>query len=110
MVPFFEKMKQLLGIYMKGNPAVRMMRQYRRKFIEILPLLAYIDDKPIFEIERLGVEAFLRGGKEEELKVRTEYAAKQNSWQKEACDRGKQIETEAKAERKKQFKRMMEDI
>ena len=62
------------------------------------------------KIQALGVEAFNRGGKEEELKVREEYARQQNAWQKESAARGMKIEQEAKKERKKQFARMMDEI
>jgi hypothetical protein len=41
-----------------------------------MPSLYYLDEKPIFEEERLCAEAFHRGGKEEELQVKLAFEEK----------------------------------
>ena len=76
IIPFFEGIPHLLGLLMKGNPAVRKMKTYRRGLLISLPKLTYLDDKPVFEVERLGIDAFLRGGVDEEKRVRQEHAKK----------------------------------
>lgn len=76
ILPFFADMKDLLCLYIKGNPAMRKVSQFRKNMILNMPKLYYLDDRPIFEIERLCADAFVRGGKEEEKKVREEYQAK----------------------------------
>ena len=38
-----------------------------------LPKLHYLDDKPVFELDRLAADAWLKGGVEYERKVREEY-------------------------------------
>lgn len=35
--------------------------------------LTYLDDRPVFEIERLLADAWIKGGKDEENKVRLEF-------------------------------------
>lgn len=35
-----------------------------------IPTLNYLDDRPIFDIERITVDAWKRGGPEEEKRVR----------------------------------------
>jgi len=100
----------LLGLRLKGNPCVRKMQSYRRALLLTFDNLAYLDDRPVLELERIGIKAFKEGGKEAELKAKEDFLRNQNNWQTESCARGKQIFDEAKIERKKQFKRMMEEI
>lgn len=45
----------------------------------ILPNLNYLEDRPIFDYERLFAEAWKKGGKEAEAKARDEYKAKKKS-------------------------------
>lgn len=56
-----------LGVlYLQGNPAVKSIPHYRKVVIARIPSLKYLDDRPVFEEERLRVEAwyraFLTGG------------------------------------------------
>ena len=39
-----------------------------------MPNLAYLDERPVSEIERLTCDAFVKGGIEEELRVKEEYS------------------------------------
>lgn len=49
----------MLGaLYLRGNPAVSAIRSYRKSLIAALPALSYLDDRPIFEVERLCAEAW----------------------------------------------------
>ena len=48
---------------------------YRKSLTVALPNLFYLDERPVFEGERLTADAFKRGGKEEEERARAEYAA-----------------------------------
>ena len=50
-----------------------MISMYRKRMVVALPNLGYLDDRPISEVERLMYEGWVRGGKEEEERVRKEY-------------------------------------
>jgi Leucine-rich repeat (LRR) protein len=69
-VPFFKEMQNLLCFYVKGNPGLRMITHFRRQMMTHLPKLYYLDDRPIMEIERIGNDAFNKGGKEAEMAAR----------------------------------------
>ena len=45
-------MKNLACIYLKGNPFIASIRNYRKKFICSLPELKYLDDRPVFPEEK----------------------------------------------------------
>lgn len=45
-----------------GNPVISKIENYRRTLISRLKNLTYLDDRPVFEKERLAVEAWVRGG------------------------------------------------
>lgn len=51
-----------------------MVSGYRKILTVNMPNLYYLDERPIFDYERLLADAFKRGGKEEEERVRIEYA------------------------------------
>lgn len=49
-----------------------MINQFRRELVFNNKKLYYLDDRPITEMERKGIEAFKEGGKDAEMKVRAE--------------------------------------
>lgn len=53
-------------LYLRGNEFVSKMRNYRKSLIAALPELTYLDDRPIFDIERRAALAWQRGGVKEE--------------------------------------------
>jgi hypothetical protein len=60
-------------LYLKGNDIIRKIPNYRKTLISKIRHLSYLDTKPVDEGERLGADAFFKGGLEEERKVREEY-------------------------------------
>jgi dynein assembly factor 1 len=76
IVPFFTRMQQVTCLYLAGNPCIRLISNYRRHMTVNLPNLYYLDEKPIFEEDRRCAEAFVRGGKDEEVKVKMEMEEK----------------------------------
>ena len=66
----FAKMTELRVLYLKGNPVVRNIPNYRKTVIASLPDLKYLDDRPVFEEDRRYAEAFVAGGLEGEREMR----------------------------------------
>ena len=58
----FKQMPELRCLYLKGNPVVTHMKNYRKTMIAAMPKLSYLDDRPVFEAERRTVEAWCVGG------------------------------------------------
>ena len=52
---------------------MRKISKYRKLLSVNLPKLAYLDDWPIWEIDRIGADAFREGGEEAEKKAREDY-------------------------------------
>jgi dynein assembly factor 1, axonemal len=63
-------MPHIAVIYQQGNPCVKKIKNYRKSTIAKLPTLKYLDDRPVFEDDRIFAEAFHRGGFDEERKER----------------------------------------
>jgi len=76
IVPFFTRMQQVTCLYLAGNPCIRLISNYRRQLTVKMPNLYYLDEKPIFEDDRLCAEAFIKGGREEEVRVKNELELK----------------------------------
>jgi hypothetical protein len=52
------RLPRIKCLYLKGNKLVSSMRGYRKAVIAALPGLTYLDDRPVFEVERLTAEAW----------------------------------------------------
>lgn len=55
-------MPNLAVVYLQNNQFNKKIAHYRKHLISKMPILKYIDDKPIFEDERRYAEAWARGG------------------------------------------------
>ena len=69
----FEKMPNLAVLYLVNNDIGKKTRHYRKTYIHKIKKLKYLDDRPIFEDEYRYVDAFFRGGLEEEREERKRY-------------------------------------
>jgi dynein assembly factor 1, axonemal len=69
---------------------------YRKNMLMAMPHLYYLDERPVFEAERLCADAFKVGGKEHEEAVRSEWATKTKRKEKENVQRGEKIEEESR--------------
>ncbi|KAG2381928.1 hypothetical protein C9374_005720 [Naegleria lovaniensis] len=67
-------LSELKLLRLEGNPLVRMIPNYRKEIIAQFPSLNYLDNMPIFEDERRTVNAWKRGGVEEEREERKKIA------------------------------------
>eukprot|EP00941_MAST-03F_sp_MAST-3F-sp1_P004701 g4701.t1 len=63
VLDIIEQMPNLAVLYLKGNPVVGKTKFYRKTLIARLPRLKYLDERPVFEKDRLRAEAFVRGYK-----------------------------------------------
>ena len=70
MVRLFASVPKLACLYLQGNPIVSSLRQYRKRMISEIPGLAYLDDRPVFPLERLCAEAWAKGGLDAEKAAR----------------------------------------
>jgi len=66
VVELFSKMPDLRVLYLKGNPVVNKIKNYRKTIISSIKTLTYLDDRPVFPDERRTSEAWARGGSEAE--------------------------------------------
>ncbi len=64
-------------LYLMGNPLPRKTRDYRRVIISRCKELTYLDQRPVNEKDRLAVEAWQRGGRDEERKFLDEWARRE---------------------------------
>jgi dynein assembly factor 1 len=66
-------MPSLAVLYLTGNPVCKKIANYRKTIIAAIPTLKYLDDRPVFEDDRIYAEAFARGGITEEREARKEW-------------------------------------
>ena len=93
------RLPRLSCLYLKGNPLVRKTKHYRKTLITKLPRLAYLDDRPVFELERIAAEAWATGGKEAEKAARQEFKNKKDNEDRGTRARFKKWKAERKAAR-----------
>ena len=58
IVDVFQEMKKLAVLNLMSNPVISKIQNYRRNLISKVQTLTYLDDRPVFEKERLAVEAW----------------------------------------------------
>jgi dynein assembly factor 1 len=98
----FNQMPELGVIYLQLNPIVNKTKNYRKRLISGLPLLKYLDDRPIFPEERRCVMAWVEGGLEAEQDERHKIIE-----EKEAARKKNLADFEAMQQRSRQ--RIMEE-
>jgi dynein assembly factor 1 len=59
-------MPNLAVLDLRSNPVIPKIKNYRRTMIQGIKSLTYLDDRPVFDKERLAVEAWFIGGPEAE--------------------------------------------
>ena len=102
MVRLFASMPKLACLYLQGNPIVSSLRQYRKRMISEIPGLAYLDDRPVFPLERLCAEAWAKGGLEAEKAARAAHKAEEEDKQRRDREYLTSIREAARAKREEQ--------
>ena len=69
VVRVLQSIPKLSTLYLKGNPLVKETRHYRKVMLSLMPRLGYLDDRPVFPLERVATDAWAVGGQEAELQV-----------------------------------------
>lgn len=77
----------LATLYLKGNPLIAVTRHYRKTVLSAIPALQYLDDRPVFEVERIANEAWKVGGREAEVAAIKTFEAQQSLKAKESMDK-----------------------
>jgi len=80
---------RLATLYLKGNPLVRDTRHYRKAALTAMPRLQYLDDRPIFPVERAAVAAWAAGGQEAERAARAALAEAEVEKERQSAERFK---------------------
>lgn len=56
--------KRLKVLRYFGNPGERSIEHYRKRLVNAMPILTYLDDRPVFPVERKACAAWAEGGLE----------------------------------------------
>ena len=113
MVRLFASVPKLACLYLQGNPIVSSLRQYRKRMISEIPGLAYLDDRPVFPLERLCAEAWAKGGLDAEKAARKEYKDAEEAKQRRDHEYLTEVREAARAKREalaEQGKRALADL
>lgn len=93
------RMTGLSALYLKGNPLCRSTRNYRKVVLTMLPALTYLDDRPIFEVERVGTDAWATGGRDAEAQARQSFEAGQKAKERDNVEKFKAWQADIRARR-----------
>jgi ribosomal protein L14E/L6E/L27E len=102
-------MQKLCTLYLKGNALVKETKHYRKTVLTTIPALGYLDDRPIFEVERVAVDAWAAGGFEAERHARQEFERKQKESSRAQMDRFKEWQEEIRSKRLTELQQLNED-
>ncbi|GMI31804.1 hypothetical protein TrCOL_g7453 [Triparma columacea] len=97
------KMPSLVACNMDGNPMVREVGNFRKKMINAVKKLRYMD-RPVFENERAGAEAWAEGGYELERKVKQEWAQKKRDSEKQSLQDFRDWQNELRKQKAEELK------
>ena len=100
VLEILQGMPNLACLYLHGNPVVTKKRYYRKTMIATIPTLKYLDDRPVFALERQCAEAWSREGLEGERAARAQFKAEEAERDKANYEFMKKIREEGWAKRR----------
>eukprot|EP00927_Polykrikos_kofoidii_P059261 TRINITY_DN54465_c0_g1_i1.p1 TRINITY_DN54465_c0_g1~~TRINITY_DN54465_c0_g1_i1.p1 ORF type:complete len:621 (-),score=115.55 TRINITY_DN54465_c0_g1_i1:102-1808(-) len=62
-----------------GNPGVRHIAHYRKRLINGMPNITYLDERPVFPVERRSCAAWVNGGQEAMHEAKRAFAAERTA-------------------------------
>jgi len=77
VMDFFKTLDTLKQLKFFGNPACPSIAHFRQKITNALPELTYLDDRPIFEVDKVGSQAWATGGALAEKSARMKFLEEQ---------------------------------
>lgn len=98
-VEVITRLSRLTCLYLHGNKVVQRVPHYRKTLVHRMPGLNYLDDRPVFELDRLTAEAFATGGRQAEVEVRHAYQERQRQQQRDQLERFRNWRTELRQQR-----------
>lgn len=110
IIPFFERIQTLRALYLKGNPCQRHMSMYRKNLTAHLKNLNYLDDRPVFDSERIFADAWLQGGAEGEREAKRQYQAEHENKKKKHLEVEREKWAKTRTQRKEYMQRMIDEL
>eukprot|EP01138_Halocafeteria_seosinensis_P010749 gb/GECG01010977.1/.p1 GENE.gb/GECG01010977.1/~~gb/GECG01010977.1/.p1 ORF type:complete len:744 (+),score=115.70 gb/GECG01010977.1/:1-2232(+) len=99
VIEVLQRMPKLAVLDLRGNPLVRSMKHYRKNILTRLPALTYLDDRPVFESERIAVDAWAVGGREAEAEAKRKHREDLREKERARSERFRQWQQEVREER-----------
>ncbi|KAI8833671.1 hypothetical protein BJ741DRAFT_710187 [Chytriomyces cf. hyalinus JEL632] len=99
VVEVFEQMPELSVLNLMSNPVISKIQNYRRSMVSRIKKLTYLDDRPVFDKERLATEAWAIGGLEAEREERQRQKDEERREHDRNFEALKQLQEEARARR-----------
>ncbi|KAI8826540.1 uncharacterized protein EV422DRAFT_562599 [Fimicolochytrium jonesii] len=93
----------LAVLNLMSNPVIAKIPNYRRVLISRIPTLTYLDDRPVFDKERLAVEAWARGGVEAEREERERQRNAEKEEQNRNFEALRDLQSAARARRLEKY-------
>ena len=87
----FRSLKQL---YTSGCPLISRLAQFRRRVTLALPEICFLDKSSITPEDRVVAAAWMRGGRDEEIKLRTEIHHQKRQAMDDVLDKFRKFQAE----------------
>ncbi|CAL4157962.1 unnamed protein product, partial [Meganyctiphanes norvegica] len=103
---------QLLGgmpavrvIQLMSNPVMRQVKAYRNTMIVTCKQLTYLDERPVFPVDRAAADAWFSGGVEAERAKRREWADREHQKQRDCVNAVLRLRERVKKEKEERIAR-----
>ncbi|XP_071540518.1 uncharacterized protein dtr [Panulirus ornatus] len=93
------ELRELRVLQLSGNPVVREIRPYRNTLVVACRNLTYLDDRPVFPVDRAAAEAWSVGGLEAERATRREWAERDHQRQRDCVNDVLRLRERVRAEK-----------